>query len=228
MTTNRDNNVIKGKPFFFDVNVFDEQAIARKEAEEKNLPKFEYTKEQLEQTRKAAYAEGKKAGSAEAQTSLSQSILQVVQKMDRNLTMLFASEEERNTRYEQETIALVHAIVKTIFPIYFQNHGLEELKHSIAQAITEQKNIPCIDVEVHESVASEIETYVKQVEADTGTKLSIRASKSVPPNHCHMVWQNGGVVLAKEKIAQHVLSLLQQTLAEQGISIHDDNSGHLL
>lgn len=214
-------DTMKGRPFMFDGNVFDKDAVKQKQAEPKP-PEPKYTDHDLNLEREKAYAEGRKAGITEAQNGHTQEILKLVQKIDRQIPLLFAAEDDRCNRYEVEAVHLTYRILEKLFPIYMQHHGFDELKHSIKNAIESQNNIPAITLDLHESHAHDIEPFLADLAIYTNKQISVRANSSLARMECDLSWPDGGAILNRNKIAHKIMTILQESLAEHNINVHDN------
>lgn len=208
----------KGRPFYFDSNVFD--AVEHPSAEElEKAPK--YTDDQLALARSASYNDGKKAGFTEAQNNINKDIQNILQKIEGHISKLFAVESVRFERYESEAVHLSYKIIKKMFPMLFKKIGDEHLCDLMKNVILEQKSINTMDIQVHSDLASQLQDHICGLSQNLGKSITISPSSTLPRNDCTLNWAYGGAILAPEKTADKILLLLQETLADQGITVHD-------
>lgn len=217
-------DTMKSRPFMFDGHVFDKDSAKQKKASEPKPPELKYTDNDLQIEKEKAFAEGKKAGISEAQNGHTQEILKLVQKIDRNFPLLFAAEDDRNARYEVEAVHLTYRILEKLFPIYMENKGFDELKHSIKSAIDEQKNIPAVLLDINESHAQELESFLSASPTYVNKQIVVRANSALSRMECDLSWPDGGAILNRNKIAHKIMTILQESLAERNISVHDSGN----
>lgn len=211
----------KGRPFFFDSHIFD--PLSQPSAEElEKAPK--YTEEQMMLARSAAFNDGKKAGISEVQNSIEKEISAYLLKIEAHLTKLYAVESVRFERYEAEAVHLSYQILKYLFPLLFYKIGEDQLFALLKEAITSQKSDCPLEITVHEDKFNSVKDYLENSIEREG-KITISSSSSVEKNDCLVNWGYGGAILAPEKAATKILSLMKEALAECEISVHDGEIG---
>ncbi len=99
----------KGQPFYFDNIVFDSEG-GDGYSLKKDTPKPEFTAQELEEQKKIAYEEGRKAGFEESQAGITKQIAGLMQNIRQNTGVLFAAEDKRKDIYEAESLRLVQTI----------------------------------------------------------------------------------------------------------------------
>ena len=82
----------------------------------------------MEQARKTAYEEGKKAGYTESQNSTAQSMLALIKSMQVEFAQLLSHEEKREKIFENEVLTLNAAIFKKIAPKFAERYNEETMK----------------------------------------------------------------------------------------------------
>lgn len=210
----------KGRPFYFDSNLFDAVGQPTTEELEKLL---KYTDDQLALARSAAFNDGKKAGFTEAQNNIDKETQAILQKIEGHIAKLFAVESVRYERYEAEAVHLSYQIIKKIFPMLFEKIGDDLLQELMKNVIIDQKSISSLDIKVHTDIAPQVQEHIAGLTEKHGKTIMLSPSSSVPRNDCFLSWNYGGAILAPEKTAHKILLLLQETLADQGITVHDTN-----
>lgn len=207
----------KGRPFFFDSNIFD--ALSQPTAEElEKAPK--YTEEQMMLARSAAFNEGKKAGVAEIQASVDKEISAYLSKIDAHLTKFYAVESVRFERYEAESIHLAYQILKYLFPLMFEKIGEDQLFTLLKETIQSQRSNCPLEITIHESKISSVTDFLQKSILREG-KITLSPSSTIGKNDCLVNWEYGGVILAPEKAAQKIVALMKEALAEREITVHD-------
>ncbi len=210
-----------GTPFFFDNNVFDNDAdLIAKEAEKaQELPEF--TKTELENAKAQSFSEGKKSGIQENEASTSNAALKVLQKIENNMSVLFAAEDQRASRYEEEAVHLSFSIIEKLFPLYTKEFGGEKLRKAIKEALCDHNTPQTVKIILHENIIPSMEVFIKQLENDFNKHITISPSPSCEENECQILWPEGGIICNHDKIAKKTLTIMQEALAERGVSVHD-------
>lgn len=209
---------MKGKPFLFDSNIFDDDAPAR---EEEDVPVPEFTADELEQAKQQAFEAGKKAGFDESQNGLTKQILTLVQKIDQAAGHFFIQEEERRKIYENEAVRLTLSVLRRLFPVTVEKCGNEEISRVLADEIQAQNEGKDIAIEVPPGTDETLSSYMDQIAAVNGEHLKIRSAPGLSTGECRMLWEDGGMICDIPALAEKIAQILEETLAAQGINSHD-------
>ena len=210
-----------GKPFYFDANVFDKDNIE----EEHDLPKPpepKYTDDELETAKRKAFEEGRKNGFQDGAQSVVKDILKTVQKIDQTIPILLSKEEERNILFETEAVHLAYQILEKLFPIYFDQYGFDELKKIMKDTVLEQRNTPSLTIEIHENYIGEIQKYFEEMQSHVNKNISFKSNPMLQKFECHIKWSNGGAIIHQKQIADKIMTIMQEALAEHNITVHDN------
>ena len=213
---------MSGKPFLFDKNFFDDDSLAAK-AEENDPSIPEFTKEELENEKQKAYEEGKKAGFQESETGLTKNILSLLEKIERDITILFAAEDDRKNLFETESLHLSYTVIEKLFPLYAQKYGEKEVHNAIKMALKKYNTPEKIKIELQEDMKESLEDYLKNSEHDLSTKIEFSPNSHLQKNECRILWSNGGIIDNRTTIAEKTLEIMKDALAEHGISVHDES-----
>ncbi len=209
---------MKGQPFFFDTNNFDDDTASIVEEDVPEEPEF--TQTQLNDAKAAAYEDGKKAGFKDSQDSIEKQNLALLQKIDQQIQTLHAAEQERSALFENEAVHLSLKIMQKLFPCYARAHGDAELEAAILAAISEQKTPDKVSIRLHETMAEQIESAVKKSDASINT-LTLQSSADFNMTQAQILWDGGGLLYNHDVIAQKTFEIIKDTLAERGITVHD-------
>ena len=210
-----------GQPYFFDANVFEDD-IDGGRTQPEPPPEPEFTSIEMEEAKRVAFEEGKKAGFEESEGGLSKQILTVLEKLDRNTSVLFAAEDDRNRHYENDAVQLCLNVMRKIFPVYTKDNGAAEIKSAIEDALTSHSTPERIVIELQNDVLEKTESYIKELECSLHKKITLRANPSFGIDQCHIHWPDGGIICNRQSIAEKTVSLIKETLAERGINSHDE------
>lgn len=212
---------MEGKPYFFDEHVFEEDgSCASLEVDAPPAPEF--TADELAAAKAAAFEEGRKAGLKQSEEELTQKALNVLQKIDRDIAVLIAAEADRAETLENEAVVLALSVMRKVFPAYTEKFGLDEIKSSITTSLQNFKSPENIQIEVHSDLAPKIEGLVKKLEQDLHKHITLRPSTTLAENSCQIQWPDGGIICNRTEIAEKTVNLIQDALAERGVSRHDE------
>ncbi len=209
---------MSGQPFLFDNHVFDDDPLIG--MEDKERPEF--SKTELEAATKKFYEDGKKAGLEEAQNSLRTQILGLLQKIERDMTILFAAEYDRYEKYEQESVHLAYEILKKMFPFCLETFSEQELVASIKKAVESCNTPEKIRIELHEDMIKPLEAEIKDTEQTLEKNIDLVSNNALQPYEARILWPDGGIILNRNQIAEKTFGIVKEALAERGVSVHDD------
>lgn len=212
---------MKGQPFFFDKNIFDEDAPSSP-AEEEKAP-IEFTRDDIAREKQKSFEEGKKAGRQEAEQGKTQSLLALLQKIEKNIKTLSSAETERNSIYETDAVHLSLCTLRKLFPVLNEKHGIDELKSGLEKALSSYSTPDSLYIELHENTASALQEHIKQLEENTQKTITVKTSSELQEQEFRISWPKGGIINNREKIAQKAFDLITEALAERGINVHHDD-----
>tara|TARA_R110001592_G_scaffold27763_13_gene102762 strand:+ start:49315 stop:50013 length:699 start_codon:yes stop_codon:yes gene_type:complete len=209
---------MKGQPFFFDSNIFDDD---HQLSEEERAAEPEFTRDELAQAKTSSFEEGKRAGFKESEDSITNKMHTILQTIERNMAVLFAAEETRNKTYENEAVHLSAAIFQKAFPEYMKAYGHEELKASITDALSHHMTPEKINIQLNDALLGALSDFLKAQENTLQKQITIKADNTLADHDCRIDWPSGGVICNHETTTQKIFDILNQSLAERGISLHD-------
>ncbi len=213
-----------GEKFLFDNNMFDDDDLVSMTEEELSaIPEF--TKDQLENARNKAFQAGKKAGIKESEEGLTKATLVLLQKIEHDMSVLFEAEHDRVLKYESEAVHLSLVIIQKLFPLYTKEYGGRELEAAIKSTLTNH-NIPTkIEIEMHGDILSNM---AKHIGDELNKKITMTMNNNLNKGECNISWANGGIICNRDDIAEKILEIMKETLAERGISVHDKEDNEAL
>ncbi len=210
-----------GKPFLFDENIFDDENLnTLTEAEKAALPEF--TREEVEIEKQKAYQAGLDAGKKEVLESINQKTLQVLEKMQRDMSVLFAAEDDRNRYYENDTVLLTYKALEKTFPEIMKQQGMMELEARLRETLNSYTTPEKILIEIHPNAKDHLQGYVQEMEQTFLKMVDFRPTPNISLHECRISWPQGGLTLNHDEIAEKTLSTIREALAENGINVHDE------
>ncbi len=207
-----------GEPFFFDQHVFDSDDPHAYEEQKPEKPEF--TASELDAAKAQAFEEGKRAGVQENEASLTQSVLGLLQKVDRDMNVLRVAEQDRIQKFEAEALHLTHSIISKIFPVLNKTHGQEELQNMIASTLESQRSIEKLSLEVHGDMLPPLKVFLEQ--QDAGKNIALSSNSALGLDEFRITWPDGGLIVNRLDMVDEILTMIQETLAERGVTVHDN------
>ncbi len=207
-----------GQPFFFDNNVFDDDPLVGMGDTEKP----EFTASDMEQARQKAFLEGKNAGFKESETGLTNNILAILKKLERDIVILFAAEDDRSKTYEEEAVHLTLLTIEKLFPLYTKKCGTEELLSAIETALTSHKTPSKINIELQDTGLEPLKEYIDKLEGDLHKQVTLIKNSALQKDECNILWPDGGIICSRNDISKKILETMKETLADRGVSVHDE------
>lgn len=207
-----------GQPFFFDQHIFDSDDP--RSYEENKPEKPEFTSTELEAAKVQAFEEGRKAGIHENEASLTQSVVGLLQKLDRDMSVLFAAEDDRAKNFEVECLHLTTSIISKLFPVLNEKHGDAELNAAISKALAGHNEVANVRLEIHDTLLESLRGFL--AEQNAGKNIALSENSALGLDEFRMQWPNGGLIVNRLKIADEIVNLMKETLAENGVNVHDE------
>lgn len=200
------------RKFLFDRNDFNDDAP---EEQQENLPPPPpvFSEAELEAARAESYAQGKKDGLREAESSREKAVASLVAAIERKTATLFSSENARIRQYEAEAVMLARSIFTTLFPVLNGKHGLDEIMHVIDETISNNRTRPEIVIEVHPDFALPVSTALDPVSHSSALRVSGNPLMEV--GECLLTWNDGGASRRPQRIAGQIENLLKEVLADR-------------
>ena len=133
-----------------------------------------------------------------------------------NFQILFATEEERESRFEREAVLLAREIFAKLFPALNARQGPNEVEKAIAYVMESRKETQEIRIEVHpdycESIEKKLESTAKSLQ---GGRITVAGNPALGPGDCRMSWNDGGARRDSTGIAEEIHRQLEQLLADR-------------
>lgn len=208
------------KKFMFDTNFFDD----RLEEIDGEPPPPTFSLEELEAAKAESYKQGFDKATEESANSLNQAIANTLSKISKAIAPLFAAEQTREERFEQEALHLSLHIFETLFPVYKEAYGFEELKQTLANVIEKNRDTRTINVYVAPELSEGVGAHMGKLVAQApDMSFEVNEDETLTgTTDCRLSWQDGGAFHNPGAVAKEVGTLLKQTLAQKGFTRHDE------
>ena len=203
----------KDNKFLFDLHVFDEDGADLNAVPDEPPPPM-FAMDEVSAAKEVAYAEGKKAGLAEAAASREQKIVQTIDRIAQNFSKLFSAEQMREKIYEKESIHLVLMAIDKMFPTLNEKLGQEDMSEALSQIVRNVSGEAEIIIEVAPDAVEDIRALLARQwpEGEKGPAFTVKGREQLGSGACALSWQDGGAVrdpaALAEKMREQILALL--------------------
>lgn len=195
------------RKFFFDLHDFDAPEV---EPEEAPPPPPTYSQEEIEAARLTAQEQGRQKGLSESAASREQKIAQLLQQISTQFATIFAAEQERESRYEEEVIALVLQSLDKLFPSLNERLGLYEMQQAIARVLKTASDQSEITIRVAPDFVADTEAVIAPIRNKeiNPPNFHIVPDDTLDAGDCRLQWRDGGAV----RNAAHLAAAIHDTL----------------
>ena len=201
--------------FLFDLNNFDEPD-APVDVEEAPPPPPTFSTDELEAAKTIAHEQGRQIGMNEERASREQKIAQLLQQVSTQFATLFAAEQERISRYEEEAVTLTLRVLGKIFPAMNERIGPYEARQAIARVLKTAGGQSEITIRIHPDYTRDIEAIVAPLrDKDVNPpNFHIIGDDSLSPGDCSLSWTDGGAVRDAAALADLISDSLMALLPD--------------
>jgi flagellar assembly protein FliH len=208
----------KLQKYYFTANIFDEDHVEEPEIP----PPPVFSEAELEAARLKSLQEGKQAGLKEAEHSQLKQVGSVMDRIARDMAVLFEAEAAREALFRAESVRLCLSIFEKLFPVFQAKYGFDEMKAALDSVLQKQEAQSQIVISVSPEIAEETQKHLTDLQARglRGTH-SVRADDSLPLGACKLAWENGGAFKSMETLAEEIKLIMEQALAGNGPTGHD-------
>lgn len=199
----------KDRKFFFDLHDFtDPNEKGGKHA----TPVF--SAEEMEAARQSSFDQGRLKGLNEANASREQTIANTLQQIAAQFAVMFAGEQEREMRYEQEAVLLTLRTLEKLFPAMNEKIGAFEAEQAVRKVLKSAADQSEISIRIHPDFTGDIEAIVaplrnKDVNPPT---FHIIGDAALAPGDCRLSWADGGAVRDAAFLARTIKADLMDLL----------------
>lgn len=207
---NGDHNPRKDRKFFFDLHKFDEPDSA-----EDAPPVF--SEDDVESAKKLSFEQGRQQGLNESKSSREQQIAQLVQQISTQFATLFAAEQDRESRYEEEAVRLTLESLEKLFPAMNEKIGGYEAEQAIRRVLKSAAEQSDITIRIHPDFTADIEEILAPFRNKdvNPPNFHIIGDETLGPGDCRLLWADGGAVRQSGALAQAIMDQLMRLLPAQ-------------
>lgn len=200
------------KKFLFDLHNFDEPDAP---AEEDLIPTF--SEEELEAARQEGYEQGKTDGIAQEKASREQQVAALLGQVRQSFQIMVTSESLREQQYEEESLRLMHAALRALFPALNARLGLQEMEAMMERVIQSQKNQAKIVIKVPTDIRDDVEQALSAGvgEFEQSGKYIVLGDETLQEGSCAIEWSDGGAVRDAQKLIETMIIEVDRLLPKE-------------
>ena len=211
--------------FLFDTSFDTEKSAAAKKAAEaakkvaeEPPPAPTFSEEELETARRAAFAEGKTAGVAEAEAGHAKRLAEAVELLPPQLDQLAQTLETQADERRRETLEAALTVVRKLFPNLARTQGLDEI-HAVVDACLERLRdeprlvIRCADGEL-DAIKERIEESARH--GGFEGKLVFLADERLADGDLRVEWADGGAERDQAGLWKEIDTVIARALSPAG------------
>ena len=214
----------KEKKFLFDNIHFDEPE-EEEIVEEEPPPPPTFSEEELAESRRESFENGKREGINEAHKSFEKQTEVLLEMISRDIQTLFQEEDQRARLYEAEAVRLADAIFKKLFPSLNERHGLDEIHNIIETIVTANPEAPEITLFVAPDFADKVAQHVAEnshIQSLNGT-ITVKADPKLEAGDCRMSWKDGGGLRDISRLSSQIAKEIEVLLADAPVNKDNGN-----
>jgi flagellar assembly protein FliH len=198
------------KKFFFDLHDFEAPEVHPEETP----PPVTYSQEELDAAKQLAHDQGRQKGLNEAAASREQKVTQLVQQISTQFATLFASEQERESRYEEEVIGLVIQSLDKLFPSLNERIGPYEMQQAVSRILKSASDQSEITIRVAPEFTADIESVIAPIRNKdiNPPNFHIVADETLDDGECRLQWSDGGAVRNAARLSAEIYDALLSLL----------------
>lgn len=192
-------------------NLFTRPAAKEEEVIEEQ-PQF--SEDELNAARQAAYADGFEAGRAEALQDVSTRATKAAEAIAAAVADQGESNAKRMAAVHEEAVNLAYAIARTLAPTLVARQPLAEIENMVRECLTACYSEPRLVVRVAENLVDPVKDMMDRLEQEqsyTG-KIIILGDDRLEGDHCRVEWADGGAERNMDALLADVDRLVQRHL----------------
>lgn len=192
----------------FDINNFDEDAVARKKREALLPPTF--SQEQLDHARNTAHTLGYDEGFKAGLSTVESDIQALFQQMVAQLRGLEQAEMKRHDRFIDMASLLCAEALAKVLPLALEQTALAQIEQFIATTLREHMKRQGIIIFVSPENKERLEDKIPMLLATMPHKIecTIRENKALGKHECRIEWSGGGADWDPERTQNVILEAI--------------------
>ncbi|MGE4312937.1 MAG: hypothetical protein AB7E85_01535 [Pseudobdellovibrionaceae bacterium] len=212
------------KPFLFDTHIFD-RPDPEPTPDDYEAPPPVFSEEELAQAKAQTYKQGKQDGFRESEEGFTQQIHSACGVIKAKLDTLLLNETVRGRHYQEESIALVKAVLEKAYPSMTSRGGLDEVMRAVKDAIEEARADAKLEVTVNTELHAPLETYIASHPGHEG-RIVLIADPEMVYGDCAIKWDQGGMVRDMAAFQKTLAKQLDQALAHETVKPQDSEENN--
>lgn len=209
--------------FLFDTSFDMEQkakakaaAAAQAAAEEPPAPTF--SEEELAAARQAAFAEGKAAGIAEAETCHAARLADAVESLPPQIAQIAQDVAAEADARRRDSLEAALTVIRKLFPQLARAHGLDEVHAIIEQCLERLRDEPRVVIRCADADLDALRERAEHATVRSGFegKLVFLADERLASGDLRVEWADGGAERDQSRLWQEIDAVIARALTPAG------------
>ncbi|BAE49305.1 FliH/SctL family protein [Paramagnetospirillum magneticum] len=174
-----------------------------------------FTEEDLQVVREAAYEEGHRNGTAEANETQQALLAASLDRVSNALAMLDAAQADANDLNQRIAARVAMAVLKKVLPAACEQNAFEEVVRTVQECLTHVLDEPRIIVRVDSSLVDPLRERLEHTAIEHGFegRVVVQADPRVAIGDCRVEWTDGGAERDQVRLIADIETAVNRALA---------------
>lgn len=174
-----------------------------------------FTEEDLQVVREAAYEEGHRNGTAEANETQQALLAASLDRVSNALAMLDAAQADANDLNQRIAARVAMAVLKKVLPAACEQNAFEEVVRTVQECLTHVLDEPRIIVRVDSSLVDPLRERLEHTAIEHGFegRVVVQADPRVAIGDCRVEWTDGGAERDQTRLIADIETAVNRALA---------------
>lgn len=174
-----------------------------------------FTEEDLQVVREAAYEEGHRNGTAEANETQQALLAASLERVSNALAMLDSAQADANDANQRIAARVAMAVLKKVLPAACEQNAFEEIVRTVHECLGHVLDEPRIIVRVDSSLVDPMRERLEQTAIEHGFegRVVVQADARVVIGDCRVEWTDGGAERDQARLVADIETAVNRALA---------------
>ena len=198
------------KPFLFDSQTFDDDAMVAQVAEK--AERAIYTQSQFDQSTTNARAEGEADGYANALSSMEAQMKEMLQSLPDAVQQWQDADRVRTDALQADAVQVALSVIRKILPSLAETQALPNIEQFIIRALAERFEEKRVVIRVAPHLLDALKSRIDAISAagNFSGNLILLPEPSMPVADCRLEWAEGGAERDTARLYQDIELLIEQ------------------
>lgn len=175
-----------------------------------------FSEEEMRKACEKAKAEGVAEERKKAEESTEKLQAETLKVVAIELDTIQEKQKEANEQIANDSLNIILAATKKMFPVIAEKHGMEEIEEFVKQCMSLLFKEPRIIVHVNENIIELLRTTLTEITTNSGYEgqFLVTGDKEIKYGDCRIEWNNGGIERNSEKLWKDI----ERIIAENTLS----------